>query len=241
MTVLLLAGTAEARHVAEGLAARGVHAVASLAGATSTPNPYPILTRSGGFGGDAAFETYLHEHHVSAVLDATHPFADQISRRAASLTAKHRLPYLQLLRPEWRAEAQDHWCHVPDLNAAAAALSDARKVFMAIGRKALPQLAGFAQVELYLRGIEAAQSPFPAESGRYIVARPPFTVASEIELFQRLEIDTLVVKNAGGNAVAKLEAARALGLKVIMIDRPVQPEGAKVATVKEMLDWVDQL
>ncbi|MCG7492100.1 cobalt-precorrin-6A reductase [Thalassobius sp. Cn5-15] len=243
MTILLLAGTGEGRKLAEGLAAADVPVIASLAGVTEAPKPLPVPTRVGGFGGEAAFGAYLRETAITAILDATHPFASAMSHRAAKVAAEMSLPYCQLLRPAWVPEAGEFWTCVASPTAAVTRIAAGAKVFLATGRKSLPDFMGsesmgLSHCDVTLRVVDPVAGDFPLPQGRYLVARPPFSEADEREVFERLRIDTLVVKNAGGRfGRAKLAAARALGIRVIMIDRPTQPEGLKVDTVAAALDW----
>lgn len=62
---------------------------------------------------------------------------------------------------------------------------------------------------------------------RYITARGPFALDEEIRMLEENRIGTVVSKNSGGNAsYGKIEAARRLGLPVIMIERPPQLNAA---------------
>ncbi|CUH62937.1 Precorrin-6A reductase [Thalassovita gelatinovora] len=242
MTLLLLAGTGEARQVAWGLSLRGVDAIASLAGATKSPETYAVPTRVGGFGGRGGFEHYLEYKNISAVLDVTHPFAMQISLRSAEVARQLGIPYCQLLRPAWQAEPGDDWTHVIGETGVVGVIPAGGRVFLATGRQTLRCFAPLSDCDLTLRVVDPQPDPFPLPNGRYLVARPPFTVESEIALFQDLNIDWLVVKNAGGEAsYAKLLAARELGIKVVMIERPPQPKTPHVGTVEAALAWVDGL
>lgn len=239
MTLLLLAGTAEAQQVAMGLAAEGRAAVASLAGATRAPRATGLPTRIGGFGGAAGFLRYLEEAGITAVLDATHPFAVPISERTARLCTGAGLPYCQLLRAEWLPGAGDRWTMIAAEEEAAAHIPEGATVFLATGRQGLARFANLAGRRLICRVVDPPEVPFPFDGGTYLVGRPPFSVADEMALFTRLGIDWLVVKNAGGAASeSKLAAARALGLPVAMIARPPQPDALRVATVAAALDWV---
>ncbi|MBN9540299.1 MAG: precorrin-6A/cobalt-precorrin-6A reductase, partial [Alphaproteobacteria bacterium] len=72
-----------------------------------------------------------------------------------------------------------------------------------------------------------------------IAARGPFDVAAETALMRDERIDVVVSKNAGGEATyAKITAARALGLPVIMIARPDKPAGEVVHSTDEALQWL---
>lgn len=242
MTLLLLAGTAEAQQVAKGLAAEGRAAVASLAGATRAPRAMALPTRIGGFGGAAGFLRYLEEAGITAVLDATHPFAAQISARTARLCAAHDLPYCQLLRSEWMPVAEDRWTDIAAEEEAAAHIPEGATVFLATGRQGVSRFANLDGRRLICRVVDPPEAPFPLVHGSYIVGRPPFSVDDEIALFTRLGIDWLVVKNAGGAvSESKLAAARALSLPVAMIARPPQPDAPRVATVAEAIAWVQAL
>jgi len=240
--LLLLAGTAEARALAERLAGDDrFDVIASLAGATRAPHRLAAVTRVGGFGGEKAQETWLQDNAIEAVVDATHPFASRISDRTQAICARRGLPYLQLLRPGWAEVPGDRWTWVADMPAAAAAIPSAASALLATGRHTLAAFAGRADATLYLRQIDPADAPFPLPRGGYVVARPPFELAEELRLFKDLNVNLLVVKDAGGLAVAKLAAARALDLPVIVVARPPPPPGDKAESVEAALGWLEQL
>ncbi len=243
MTLLVLAGTAQAQDLARALSERGTPAVASLAGATRAPKPMALPTRSGGFGGDDGFRAYLAKAGITAVLDATHPFASQISQRSADICADLDLPYCQLLRPAWQPQSGDDWTMVDHAQEAAQHIAPGSTVFLATGRQTLMDFANLPGCHLVCRQIDPPDTPFPFENGQFLIGRPPFSVADECETFRRLGVDWLAVKNAGGTASAtKLTAARELGVKVLMINRPSQPSGVcRVTTVQDALDWVAAL
>ncbi len=242
MTILLLSGTAEARALAKQLAAEDIAAIASLAGATRAPVIQPIPTRIGGFGGEAGFRAYLDAAKIAAVLDATHPFAARISHRTARICAQLGVPYCQVLRPAWHPAAQDQWIPIAREEDAAEHIGGQTHVFLATGRQTLDRFANLEGRQLYCRQIDPPDQPFPFANGRYIVGRPPFTVEQEMDLFQSLKIDWLVVKNAGGEtSFTKLVAARELGIPVLMIERPPQPDALCVSTVNAAMAWVRDL
>ncbi len=242
MTLLLLAGTGEAQQIARTLAEWGTDAIASLAGATRSPRTIGLPTRIGGFGGDDGFCAYLHEKGITAVLDATHPFAHQISARTARICRHEGIPYCQLLRPEWRPGPKDQWIFIDREEDAACHIPSGSNVFLATGRQTLDRFANLGTCRLTCRQIDPPDRPFPFPNGEFLVGRPPFSVEEERELFRKLKIDWLVVKNAGGDAPrTKLTAARELGIRVAMINRPPQPEAYRVRTIQEALDWVAAL
>jgi len=237
--LLLLGGTSEARQIAAGLAASGVETTVSLAGATRDPAEYALPTRVGGFGGDDAFRIWLRENAITAVLDATHPFAGYVSDRTCRIAREEGLSYLQVLRPEWTPDAGDRWTMIGSEAEAARYIRPEDTIFLATGRQTLERFAGIEAAHVYCRQIDPPDRPFPFKSGSFVIGRPPFSIKAEVELFQRLGIDWLVVKNAGGTASrSKLDAARVLEIPVLMIRRPAPVDGPKVETVAEALAWV---
>lgn len=240
MTLLLLGGTGEARQIAEHL--QGQDAVISLAGATRNPDKQPLPTRVGGFGGEAGFLSFLREAGIRAVLDATHPYAHQITDRTAGVCRAEGLPYVQFLRPAWTPEPGDHWTEIGTEPEAAAHIPRGSVVFLGTGRQTLSRYANLEGCEVICRQIDPPTAPFPFEGGRYLVGWPPFSVEDEVALFQDLGVDFLVVKNAGGApSRTKLTAARQLGIPVLMIARPPRGDWPIVETIDDAFAWVRAL
>lgn len=238
MTILLLAGTSEARRLAAALADRGLPAIASLAGATREPAPLPLPTRHGGFGGAEGFEAFLDARRISAVIDATHPFAARITARTHAICTVRALPLLRLERPGWIPGPEDRWTFVADESEARRLIPEGATVFLATGRQSLPAWEGLRAQAVHLRVIDLPGGPFPFPGG-FVVARPPFDEAAEAALFRRLGVTHLAVKDSGAaDARAKLDAARALGIEVLVLRRPPAPPGLRtVAMPEEALAW----
>jgi precorrin-6A/cobalt-precorrin-6A reductase len=237
--ILVLGGTTEASQLARSLAAAGMDAVFSYAGRTEAPVAQPLPTRVGGFGGVAGLQAWLQAEGISHVVDATHPFAAQMSGNAITACAALGLPLLALERPAWVAQTGDQWQHVPDIEAAVAALPDApARVFLAIGRQNLAAFAAKPQ-HCYLLRLVDAVADLPLPQTEVVLARGPFTLEGDRALLQDHAITHVVAKNAGGSgAEAKLAAARALALPLVLIDRPFIPARCSVATVAEVMDWL---
>jgi precorrin-6A/cobalt-precorrin-6A reductase len=195
--------------------------------------------RVGGFGGADGLRAWLLEQRISHVVDATHPFAAQMSRNAVAACAAAGIPLLALERPAWQARAGDVWQRVPDMESAVRALPEApARVFLAIGRQHLAPFLDLPQHWFLLRLVDASAA-LPPERGHTVIARGPFTEAGDIALLQQHGITHIVAKNSGGSgAEAKLVAARALGLPVILIDRPAIPPRPTVACFDEVLPWI---
>lgn len=226
--------------MARALADAGVEAVYSYAGRTEAPVAQPLPVRVGGFGGVAGLVAYLRAEGISHVIDATHPFAAQMSRNAVEGCAEAAVPLIALEREPWAAEKGDRWTHVPDLAGAVAALGEApRRVFLAIGRQNLDAFAGAPQHHYLLRLVDPPTDPLPLPRAEAVIARGPFDVAGDRALLKDHRIEVIVAKNAGGaGAEAKLVAARELGLPVVLIDRPLVPARRVARTVGEVLGWL---
>jgi precorrin-6A/cobalt-precorrin-6A reductase len=230
MRLLILGGTSEARRLAERLAGRDdVDAVLSLAGRTERPAAQALTTRSGGFGGVDGLARYLRDERIERVIDATHPFAAQMSRHAVEACARENIPLLVFSRAPWTPRAGDDWTEVESNVAAGEALGAApRNVFMTIGRLGLADFADAPQHNYIIRTIDPPGDLSCLPHHRVIFARGPFSVEDEMALMRAEKIDVVVTKNSGGNATeAKLEAARALRIPVILVARP-RPTGARV-------------
>jgi len=195
--------------------------------------------RVGGFGGVAGLVEYLRREGISHVVDATHPFAAQMSRNAHAACGALGLRLLSLQRAPWVAGVGDDWHHVGDIAGAVGALpSLPARVFLAIGKQNLAPFAALPQHHFLLRLVDAPAAP-PLPNCSVVIAKGPFDVAGDMALMQAHGITHIIAKNAGGQgASAKLEAARALGLPVVMIARPDAPLRDTAQTIPAMMDWL---
>lgn len=235
-----MGGTTEASALARLVADSDLTATFSYAGRVETPKQQPIPQRVGGFGGVEGLTRYLTEHGITHVVDATHPFAAQMSWNAFQACKAACVALAALTRPAWRAQDGDDWTHVPDIAGAVAALSgDARRVMLALGRMHVEDFTAAPQHHYVLRLVDAPDTPPSLPDHTVVVARGPFDIDADIALFEEHRVDLIVCKNAGGKgAEAKIHAARALGLPIVMIDRPNLPDRTEVATPEAVLDWV---
>lgn len=241
LRVLILGGTSEARRLAEVLARDpGIDAVLSYAGRTESPLPVPIPWRVGGFGGIDGLIDYLRAERIDRVVDATHPFAAQMSAHAVVACAAAKIPLLALERAPWRPGEGDRWIEADTLDEAADALGvEPKRVFLGIGRLHLAAFARKPQHDYLVRLVDAPREELPLPRVEVVVARGPFNLAGDRALFEQHGTEIVVAKNAGGTAaVAKIEAARALGLPVVMVRRPSIPERPSVDSVAAVMDWL---
>jgi precorrin-6A/cobalt-precorrin-6A reductase len=239
LRVLVLGGTLDASRLAQALAKAGVDGIFSYAGRTSAPIAQPLPTRVGGFGGVAGLQASLQTERITHVVDATHPFAAQMSSNAVQACASAGVPLLALERPAWQAQSGDVWQHVPDIAAAVQALpTEPARVFLAIGRQHLAPFLACTQHWYLLRLVDPVLD-LPAERGQVVLDRGPFTVEGDRTLLQAYGITHIVSKNSGGaGAQAKLTAARERSLPVILIDRPFIAARPTVGNVDQVLQWI---
>ncbi|HRV62654.1 MAG TPA: cobalt-precorrin-6A reductase [Albidovulum sp.] len=238
--VLLLGGTTEASQLARRLSALGIDAVFSYAGRTDAPVAQPLPTRIGGFGGAEGLGRYLKDESITHVVDATHPFAAQMSRNAVAACGSAGIPYCAYERAPWVAGAGDRWTHVPDIAAAVATLPDVPvRIFLAIGKQNLRDFAAKAQHHYLLRLVDPPEGPLPLPDAAAVIARGPFDEAGDRVLLKNHRIDLIVAKNAGGTgARAKLDAARDLGVPVILVDRPGLPPRRIADSIDKVLAFL---
>jgi precorrin-6A/cobalt-precorrin-6A reductase len=236
MRILVLGGTAEARALCTALVGMGQQVTMSLAGRTREPIvPEGVELRVGGFGGADFLAAYLQSEGFRRLVDATHPYALQISTNAALASEATGIPLVRLTRPGWIEPHYAFWHRVADFAAAAQALPRSARAFLTIGHKELEPFYARTDCTFLIRTIEMPEGLLPPHCWA-IEARPPFYVSNETELMRRERITHLVSKDSGGGQTeAKLFAAQNLGLKTIIIDRPKKPQVREVTSIGRCL------
>ncbi|WP_205470750.1 precorrin-6A/cobalt-precorrin-6A reductase [Breoghania sp. L-A4] len=165
-----------------------------------------------------------------------------MTRHAAEACAVTGTKLLRLQRPAWQPLPEDEWKLVADAAAAAAALPAGARAFLAIGKTDLAAFSARADVSFTMRMIDPPEPDAEMPKGKVLLAPPGENTRDEAALLRAHRISVLVAKNSGGKAgAAKLAAARALGLPVVMIDRPELPVMETVANVEEACAWVARL
>lgn len=241
MRVLVLGGTTEASALATLLAGdTHVEATLSLAGRTLSPRQQPLTTRVGGFGGVDGLVRWLGDHRTDAVIDATHPYAAQMSAHAVAACAQAGVRLGSLVRPPWQRHQDDNWRTAPSAAAAAMGLGKTPlRVFLSLGRQDLHAFAAAPQHRYVARTIEMPEQTMLPPHLRILQARGPFDRDAEAKLLSDEKIDVIVSKNSGGSATyAKIEAARELDLPIIMIARPDKPAGHVLHDPEEAAAWL---
>jgi precorrin-6A/cobalt-precorrin-6A reductase len=236
---LILGGTLDASLLAAEIARARIKAVYSYGGRTRAPADQPLPTRIGGFGGASGLADYIRRENITHLIDATHPFAAEISRNAVEACKDTKTPLIALERAPWVQAPGDNWIEVVDVNAAVAALPESpAQVFLAIGRQHIAPFASKPRHAYTLRFVDPPEAPLPFAAD-VIVSRGPFTLDAELEMMRARGITWIVARNSGGDgARAKIDAARALGLPVILISRPRLPERSRVESVAEVMHWL---
>ncbi|NVN36228.1 cobalt-precorrin-6A reductase [Komagataeibacter swingsii] len=245
MRVLVLGGTTEARQLYGLLEQAGARfdVTVSLAGATRAPVLPRLAVRIGGFGGAGGLHDWLLAHRIDAVIDATHPFAVRMSDNAVGACMRAGVALLRIERPGWTSVEGDCWIRVADMQAAARALGNTpRRVLLTVGRKDLLPFHHAGVHDWLLRSVDRPDASLLPPGARVLQARGPFDVAAEEALLRDERIDVIVTKNSGGAATyAKLVAARALGLPVIMVDRPSVAAAPTVTDATAAMAWLERL
>lgn len=239
--ILILGGTGEAMRLAAALAARPEFpAIVSFAGRTKTPLLPSIPSRIGGFGGVEGLVAYLERAETPLVIDATHPFAAQMSWNAAKACERHGVPRLTFTRRAWQPAPGDRWIQVRDIEAAVDALGATPKnVLLTVGRLSLGAFRRAPQHAYVARSIDMPNAHELPPRCRVLLARPPFQITDERALMLAENIEVVCTKNSGGEATeAKIIAARELGMSVIVVERPPAPEGEILFELQAVLDWI---
>ncbi|WP_321961322.1 cobalt-precorrin-6A reductase [Paraburkholderia sp. J7] len=234
--ILLLGGTGDALAIARTLGHQHVY---SLAGLGRVPADLGCAVRVGGFGGAEGLARFLADEDIALVVDATHPYAAQISANAARACLATQVPYWALRRAPWQAQAGDDWRMVSGWAGVVEALAPFARPLFTLGREPLAHLHEVPEQQHWtVRCLEAHAGHARA---RIIDARGPFTAEGERALFTEAHIDVVVSKNSGGAATeAKLAVARELGLPVVLMQRPPLPDAQREFTsAQESIDALD--
>lgn len=239
MNILILGGTAEARQLANRLVAMGHDVTTSLAGRTQDPIIPDGALRMGPFGGIPGLSAYLRAAHIDRLVDATHPYAGQISINAVAAAKASGVPLVRYMRPAWEPQTGQSWIHVDTVREAADTLPPGADVLLTTGHTGLETFLERDDCHIHVRVIERPEYDLPAHAD-VIVSRPPYTLEDEMALLRRHGITHLVSKNSGGaQTAAKLEAAQEMGVKVIMIARPTYGPAVEVDSVEAAIAALD--
>ena len=238
--ILLLAGSAEARELGGAMQECGLRFNVLMSEPARGDPPFSRPPEYRDFVGVNEMVVYLQETGIGAILDASHGFDGDLTDQASHAARALGLPYLRLARAPWDPREHPRWRSAPSIAAALPMIPPGARVFSATGWASLPEYAGFPGDVLLLRQTRQHDRHPPFDFVEPVFGLPPFTKASETQLFEEMGVDLLICRNIGGiPSRPKLEAAKRLGLDVILVDRPTPPAGVlQVADVGAALDWV---
>ncbi len=233
--ILILGGTKDARDIAELLVAQGLDVTSSLAGVTQTPTLPAGNVRIGGFGGTNGLRAYLVKKNITILIDATHPYAVQISRNATDAVKGLDIQHFRFERPPWLPREGERWIAAKSADDAAELLPPGARVLLTIGRKEIAPFVSRHDLMGVIRTIELPLEPIPP-NWKLVQERPPYLLEKEISCLTANSTTHLVTKNAGGmETFSKLAAAHLLGADVIMIERPHKYSGSVFHSTQEIL------
>ncbi|BAK76648.1 precorrin-3B C17-methyltransferase [Pseudogulbenkiania sp. NH8B] len=231
--VWVFSGTSDGNALAREIAATGQEVVVSSAtdyGAELVAQNCPGLTTVAGRLGVERRRELLRETGARAIVDATHPFASDMSQQLIALAAELALPYLRYERPG-AAIAHDTAHRVATMDdAAQLAMQLGQRIFLATGSKDLVRFVkaeGAVERQWFVR-----LAPDPQHLQRAIDAgiprahlvamQGPFSQAANETLWHDWGIDCVVTKDSGdaGGYRAKADAAAALNIPLIVVERP---------------------
>jgi precorrin-6A/cobalt-precorrin-6A reductase len=240
--LLILGGTSEATQLSKLIALAKIKATLSFAGRVERTKTQPIPKRVGGFGGAEGLRDYLINNNITHVVDATHPFAEQISWNTFKACTELRIPFAALTRPAWLEEPEDNWKYVDSVKQAADKLTNytPTTVFLAIGRIQVPEFKIAQHHRYILRLVDPYEGNLPLKITHTIISRGPFKVDDDIRLMIDNKVNIIICKNSGGaGAVSKLLAGRRLELPVIMVNRPKPPKRTTFYAAAEIMEWLE--
>ncbi len=240
-TLMILAGSAEARRIGEAALQLGVQVRALMSEPPRGANPIHMPCTLLDFNDVEAVMAQIQG--CDAVLDASHGFDGTMTHVGHDAAQRLGLPFLSYGRPAWPLPPDAPWCGASDVGVAMAMITPGARVFSATGWASLPEYAAFPGARLMVRQTHVHPRTPPFDFVDLIFGDPPFTVASEVALFRELNADTLICRNLGGQASRpKLDAARALDMKVVLIDRPSMPIGVEVVhDLDAAIAWIAAL
>ena len=254
--LLILGGTHEAYSLAEYLTSNfpseKLITVSSLSGATSNPKIPAGLVKIGGFGGFLGLKNYLINENISIVVNATHPYATQISENSNAVAKEIGISYFRLSRPPWEKFCGDQWIDVPNIENAANYLIENEKsllnnlstlnIFLTTGARELNFFKKCNSYNFFVRTVDVPYNNAMLPNAKFLQERGPFLFDNEVSLFQKYSIKLLITKNSGGSPTyAKIEASRKLNIPIIMVRRPISPSSETCFSLDETIEWISNI
>ncbi|MGB0959952.1 MAG: precorrin-6A/cobalt-precorrin-6A reductase [Halocynthiibacter sp.] len=241
-SLLLIGGAGQARVLSHLISEIPDLAVTLVLGtAPRDDRPYGLQVEVHDLTQKTVVETLVKRHEITHVLDVSHPYDTAVSSLFWTMLEGSHISFMQLVRPLWLQSPGDVWHYCDNVDELRDIVQPQKNIFVATGREMLHWFERFTDCSVFFRQIAHAEGTYPYENGQFLIGYPPFSIEEEIELFKAHDIDFLVTKNAGGvENATKLHAARALGIEVVLINRP-DPLGAPtVSSVEAAMTWVTE-
>ena len=254
--LLILGGTHEAYSLADYLISNfpseKLITVSSLSGATSNPKIPAGEVRIGGFGGFFGLKNYLINENISILVNATHPYATQISENSNAAAKEIGISYFRLSRPAWEKFSGDQWIDVPNIENAANYLIDNEKsllnnlstlnIFLTTGARELNFFKKCNSYNFFVRTVDVPKNNSILPNAKFLQERGPFLLDNEVSLFRKYSIKILITKNSGGTPTyAKIEASRKLNIPIIMVERPIFSSSETCFSIDETIELISNI
>lgn len=246
--VVVLGGTSRSGDLVEQLLDAGFNILVTVT-RKSARKLYPDsdqLTIRVGRLDDQTLSQLLTEYTPFALIDATHPFADEISRRAIRVARENDQPYLFLDRPNVLPENHPNLVRTTNWPEAREVTGNYDRVLLTIGVKHLkPFVEGFDGERLLARllprpdSLEAARAA-GLEPRDTLAIWPPLSATFEACLLEEYDVDAIVSKQSGpdGGLNAKWEAAKRTDRDLVLIEAPGVDYPRTVTDPAAAVDWV---
>lgn len=232
MKLMVLAGTEDGRRLAALLQERGHEILVSTLTeyGAEIAQEQGLKARSGALG-EHELRTILQEQEIAALIDATHPYAQNISALAPKVALETGIPYYRWERPQGQYPEHPLIHFVPDLEAAAALAGRlGKRIFLSTGSRNLPQWLSLPQLkdcEIFARVLPTAAVLQQCEDlglkpAQIIAMQGPFSQSFNEALWQQLRIQVVISKESGavGGTDEKVQACLNLDIPLIILERP---------------------
>lgn len=252
--ILHLAGTSDARELALHIQAAGYELLASVVteSAAKGLSDIGIPVRTGRLTA-ADMEKLIRELGVTAVVDASHPFAEEASKNAIAATSACQIPYIRFEREHVSFHEAKGLYFVDDYQAAAELAAERKgTIMLTTGSKTLPiftkRLLGETGVTLVARMLPRLDNmelceTLGLEQKNIIAMQGPFSKELNIALYRHYNTDVVITKESGkvGAVDEKVTAALEMGLQVIVIGRPSVEYGVVYSEFTDVLEHLKQV
>jgi precorrin-6A/cobalt-precorrin-6A reductase len=199
-----------------------------------------------------ALVNLIQNKKITQIIDVTHPFADKISKNAIKAAQQTEISYLRFERKELKLEpkltAQAKIIRAASYQVAARKAKEFEKIFLTTGSKNINMFIN--EISNYQQRLFLRIMAFPAfikkilaagiPPANLIAAKGPFSKDFNQAMFKEYQADVIITKASGktGGLKTKIEAAAALGLTVILIERPKIDYPKVFNTVDNLIEYI---